>query len=177
VKEIGLRTKPSKPRKPEEPSQDDEMGNQRMPMGGGSDDIGDISWNVPTVVLRFPSNIQAGPGHNWANAISMATPIAHKGAIAGAKVEALTILDILTDPSLVKSAWTYFSDVETKETKYKPLIRPQDKPAIWLNEKIMAEYRPKMKPLYYQPDKYKTYLEQLGIKYPTLRAAPVAGTK
>ena len=40
--------------------------------GGGSDDIGDISWNVPTVTLRYPSNIPAGPGHNWANAISMA---------------------------------------------------------------------------------------------------------
>ena len=47
--------------------------------GGGSDDIGDIAWNVPTVTLSYPSNIQAGPGHNWANAISMATPIAHKG--------------------------------------------------------------------------------------------------
>jgi aminobenzoyl-glutamate utilization protein B len=47
--------------------------------GGGSDDIGDIAWNVPTVTLNYPSNIQAGPGHNWANAISMATPIAHKG--------------------------------------------------------------------------------------------------
>ena len=38
--------------------------------GGGSDDIGDISWTVPTVSLRFPANFQAGPGHNWANAIS-----------------------------------------------------------------------------------------------------------
>ena len=47
--------------------------------GGGSDDIGDISWNVPTVTLRYPANIAAGPGHNWANAIAMATPIAHKG--------------------------------------------------------------------------------------------------
>jgi len=26
-------------------------------MGGGSDDIADISWTVPTVVLRYPSNI------------------------------------------------------------------------------------------------------------------------
>jgi hypothetical protein len=25
-----------------------------------------------------------------------------------------------------------------------------------------------MKPFYYQPEKYNTYLEQLGIKYPTL---------
>ena len=35
--------------------------------GGGSDDIGDISWNVPTVTLRYPSNIPGLPGHNWAN--------------------------------------------------------------------------------------------------------------
>ena len=140
----------------------------RVP-GGGSDDIGDISWNVPTVVLRFPSNIPGGPGHNWANAISMATPIAHKGATTGAKVEALTILDLLTNQDLVKSAWTYFKDVQTKDVQYKPLIRPQDEPALWLNQKIMAEYRPRMQKYYFDPTKYKTYLEQLGIKYPTVR--------
>jgi hypothetical protein len=57
---------------------------------GGSDDIGDVSWNVPTVVLRYPANIPGLPGHNWANAIAMATPIAHKGVVAGAKVMAPT---------------------------------------------------------------------------------------
>jgi aminobenzoyl-glutamate utilization protein B len=176
VKEIGLRTKPSKPRNVEVTNKTEDDGEYApLPQGGGSDDIGDISWNVPTVVLRFPSNIQAGPGHNWANAISMATPIAHKGATAGAKVEALTILDILTNPDLVKSAKDYFNNVQTKTVKYKPLIRPQDQPAIWLNEKIMAEYRPKMKPYYYDPAKYNTYLEQLGIKYPTIHASPPAG--
>ena len=99
----------------------------------------------------------------------MATPIAHKGVIAGAKVQAMTILDILTKPELVTTAWDYFKNVQTKTVKYKPLIRPEDKPAIWLNQKIMAEYRPKMKKYYYDPAKYKTYLEQLGIKYPTVR--------
>jgi aminobenzoyl-glutamate utilization protein B len=138
--------------------------------GGASDDIGDVSWNVPTVVLRFPSNIPGGPGHNWANAISMATPIAHKGVTAGAKVEALTILDILTNPEIVKSAWDYFNKVQTKDVKYQPLIRPDDQPAIWLNKKIMDEYRPAMQKFYYDPAKYKTYLEQLGIRYPTMRA-------
>ena len=64
--------------------------------GGGSDDIGDISWNVPTVTLRYPANIPDLPGHNWANAIAMATPIAHKGVVAGAKVQAMTLLDLLT---------------------------------------------------------------------------------
>ncbi len=68
--------------------------------GGGSDDIGDISWNVPTVTLRYPSNMAAGPGHNWANAISMAGPIAHKGIQAGAKVVALTVIDFLMKPEL-----------------------------------------------------------------------------
>ena len=137
--------------------------------GGASDDIGDVSWNVPTVVLRYPSNMAGGPGHNWANAIAMATPIAHKGATAGAKVEALTILDLLTNPDLIKAAWDYFNNVQTKDVKYQPLIRPQDQPAIWLNKKIMDEYRPQMQKYYYDPSKYSTYLEQLGIKYPTIR--------
>ncbi len=138
--------------------------------GGASDDIGDVSWNVPTVVLRYPSNMAGGPGHNWANAIAMATPIAHKGATAGAKVEALTILDLLTNPDLVKSAWDYFNNVQTKDVKYQPLIRPTDQPAIWLNKKIMDEYRPLMQKYYFDSSKYPTYLEQLGIQYPTIRA-------
>ena len=47
-------------------------------MGGGSDDIGDVSWTVPTNTLRYPANIPNLPGHHWADAIAMATPIAHK---------------------------------------------------------------------------------------------------
>src|SRR5438128_11801403 len=81
--------------------------------GGGSDDIGDISWNVPTVTLNYPSNIQAGPGHNWANAISMATPIAHKGIQYGAKVMALEVRDLPTRPELVQHAWDYFKHGQT----------------------------------------------------------------
>ncbi|HEX7122877.1 MAG TPA: amidohydrolase, partial [Gemmatimonadaceae bacterium] len=137
--------------------------------GGGSDDIGDISWNVPTVTLRYPSNIPGGPGHNWANAIAMATPIAHKGALAGAKVEALTILDMLLNPKVIADAWDYFRNVQTKDRKYTPFIRPVDQPAIWLNADIMAKYREEMRKYYYDPTKYKTYLEQLGITYPTVR--------
>jgi aminobenzoyl-glutamate utilization protein B len=138
-------------------------------MGGGSDDIGDIAWNVPTVTLRFPSNIPSLPGHNWANAISMATPIAHKGALAGAKVQALTLLDILMTPKVVADAWDYFNNVQTKNTKYQPFIRPSDQPPIWLNADIMAKYKPQLQKFYYDPKKYNTYLEQLGIEYPTVR--------
>ncbi|WP_240768437.1 amidohydrolase [Olivibacter sp. XZL3] len=136
---------------------------------GGSDDIADVAWNVPTVVLRYPANIPGLPGHHWANAIAMATPIAHKGVIAGAKVEAMTLLDMLLNPQVIKDAWTYFNEVQTKDIKYTPLISEQDKPPIYLNKKIMEEYRPQMKKFYYDPSKYSTYLEQLGITYPTVK--------
>ena len=76
---VGLATKIAELKGQEEIPDDEKR-------GGGSDDIGDISWTVPTVSLRFPANFQAGPGHNWANAIPMATPIAHKGVNAGAQV-------------------------------------------------------------------------------------------
>jgi aminobenzoyl-glutamate utilization protein B len=137
--------------------------------GGGSDDIGDVSWNVPTITLRYPANIPGLPGHNWANAISMATPLAHKGVTAGAKVQAMTMLDLLTKPALVEAAWNYFRDVQTKDIKYEPLIRPDDKPAIELNKGTMDKYRAEMKKYYYDPAKYKSYLEQLGIEYPTVK--------
>jgi aminobenzoyl-glutamate utilization protein B len=137
---------------------------------GGSDDIADISWSLPTVVLRYPSNMPGMPGHHWANAITMATPIAHKGCTAGAKAEALTILDMLFKPEIIKNAWEYYNKEQTKEIKYTPLISKDDKPAIQLNKEIMEKFRPEMSKYYYDSTKYKTYLEQLGIKYPTVRA-------
>ncbi len=142
-------------------------------MGGGSDDIGDVSWNVPTITLRYPSNIPGLPGHNWANAIAMATPIAHKGVVAGAKVQAMTVLDILSTPKLVTDAWDYFTNEQTKTIKYYPLIGPTDQPPIWLNREIMERYRPEMRKYYYDPKKYKSYLEQLGVVYPTVHEKAV----
>jgi aminobenzoyl-glutamate utilization protein B len=137
--------------------------------GGGSDDIGDVSWTVPTVTLRFPSNIPDLPGHHWANAVSMATPLAHKGVTAGAKAQAMTALDLLLRPDLLAAAKTYFRDVQTKDVKYTPLLRPQDRPVTTLNEATMARYREQMRRFYYDPARHRSYLEQLGVTYPTVR--------
>ena len=136
---------------------------------GGSDDVGDISWVVPMVYLRYPANIPELPGHNWSDAIAMATPIAHKGSAAGAKVQALTALDLLLSPETLQKAWAYFKDVQTKDQKYIPLIAADDQPAIEMNKEKMEKFRPEMRKYYYDPSKYKTYLEQLGISYPTVR--------
>ena len=138
------------------------------PVSGGSDDIGDISWNVPTVTLRFPSNISGLPGHHWSSGVAMATPIAHKGATAGAKVMAMTLLDFLLKDELVEEAWDYFNNVQAKEENYIPLISETDMPAIDLNEEKMALFRPLMRKNYFDPSRYETYLEQLGIEYPVL---------
>jgi aminobenzoyl-glutamate utilization protein B len=145
-------------------------GNPALNQGGPSDDIGDVSWNVPTITLSYPSNVPNLPGHNWANGISMATPLAHKGVVAGAKVQAMTLLDLVLKPELVAASWDYFKNVQTKQEKYIPFVRPQDKPAIWMNKATMDKYRPEMKKFYYDSAKYGSYLEQLGIKYPTVRS-------
>src|SRR5579862_1412423 len=165
VKGLATKLQEFKLPKDQKPDEDAEGGNIG-PTGGGSDDIGDVSWNVPTVTLSYPSNIPGGPGHNWANGIAMATPIAHKGVIAGAKVQAMTMLDILLHPELVQQAWDYFNNVQTKTVKYKSFLRPDDKPGTFLNKKIMGNYRERMRQFYYDPAKYDNYLQQLGIKYP-----------
>jgi aminobenzoyl-glutamate utilization protein B len=142
-----------------------------QPVSGGSDDIGDVSWVAPTVTVRYPSNIPNLPGHNWSNAISMATPIAHKGIVAGSKTIAMTMIDLLMRPELVREARTYFTDVQLKNNKVLPLLADTDMPQIQINHDTMDRYRPQMRALYYDAAKYDTYLDQLGVKFPTLAKA------
>jgi aminobenzoyl-glutamate utilization protein B len=144
-------------------------GPAKVLMGGGTDDVGDISWNLPMVYLYYPANIPSLPGHHWANAVAMATPIAHKGSTAGAKVQAMTALDFLLQPAKVEEAWKYFREVQTKDQKYVPLISDSDQPAIELNKDKMDKFNPELKKFYYDPARFKSYLEQLGIQYPTVK--------
>jgi aminobenzoyl-glutamate utilization protein B len=161
-KDIGLNTK----------VKEIEVPQARPPESGGSDDIGDVSWVVPTVTIRYPANIPNLPGHNWSNAIAMATPIAHKGIIAGSKVVAITLIDLLERPELVKEAKTYFTDVQLKNNKTLPLLADTDQPQIAINRDIMERFRPQMRAYYYDAERCDTYLEQLGVKFPTLARTP-----
>jgi aminobenzoyl-glutamate utilization protein B len=140
-----------------------------QPQSGGSDDIGDISWVVPTITLRFPSNIPGLPGHHWSNSIAMATPISHKGVVAGGKVMARAVLELFMTPELVEDAWRYFREEQTAEQEYVPFIGPDDPPAIHLNRDRQARFRSLLEPFYYDESRYGTYLEQLGVEYPTIR--------
>jgi aminobenzoyl-glutamate utilization protein B len=138
------------------------------PESGGSDDIGDVSWAVPTAMLSFPSNVPGMTAHHWSSAMAMATPVAHQGATAGAKVIAATLLDLMLDARLRASAAAYFRDEQLQGATYEPFIGPNDPPPIEKNREIMAEFKERLRPLYYDPARFATYLEQLGIDYPQL---------
>ena len=138
------------------------------PHSPGTDDIGDVSWVVPTVQLRYPANMASLPGHHWSNAMAMATPIAHKGVLAGAQVVAGSVLDLLLQPERVSEAKRYFTEVQCKDQTYVPFIGKDDAPPLDLNQVAMDKFRPLQKPFYYDPTRYDTYLEQLGVVYPTL---------
>jgi len=134
----------------------------------GSDDIAEVSWNLPTVVLRYPGNIPGMIGHHWSSGIAMATPIAHKGATAGAEAHAMTALDLLFKPELLREARAYFGE-QTSATKWESLVPEGTTAPADLNKERMERFRTELKKLRYDPAKYKTYLEQLGIHYPTVR--------
>ena len=118
--------------------------------------------------MRFPSNVPGLPGHHWSSAMAMATPIAHKGVVQGARVMARTALQLFMEPELVDEAWEYFNDVQTASMEYVSFIGPDDPPPIDLNKDIMDTYRPLLEQYYYDENRFDTYLEQLGITYPTL---------
>lgn len=143
-------------------------GPSEYPISGGSDDIGDISWLVPTINLNYPANIGNLGGHNWRNTIAMATPVAHKGSVVGAKVIARTLVDLFMNPQIIEDANTYFNDVQLIDMTYVPFISATEKPAIEKNVDIMAKFKPELEKIYYNPKRYETYLDQLGITYPTL---------
>ena len=77
-------------------------------------------------------------------------------------------MDLRLDPSLIAVPKEYFAE-QTAEHPYSALIGPNDPPVIHFNKERMDSFREAMRPFYYEPERYDTYLERLGIEYPTVR--------
>jgi aminobenzoyl-glutamate utilization protein B len=71
---------------------------------GGSTDVGDVSWIVPTVQMWGACFAVGTPGHSWQLVAQGMTPAAHKGMVHAAKVMAATALDAIRDPELLRRA-------------------------------------------------------------------------
>lgn len=112
-----------------------------------ANDGGDVSWKVPMVKFYYPGNVPNIGYHHWAAGVALATPIAHKGAVAGAKVLAASALDFFLRPELVAEAWTTFRQ-ELGGVEYKPLLPVGQDPPADLNRDLMEAFRPAMRAHY-----------------------------
>ncbi len=112
-----------------------------------ANDGGDVSWKVPMVKFYFPANIPNIGFHHWAAGVALATSIAHKGAVAGAKVLAASALDFLTNPALVDEAKRSFAE-ELGGVAYRPLLPVGQEPPKALNHDKMEPFRARMKEHY-----------------------------
>jgi len=86
--------------------------------GGGSTDVGDVSWIVPTVQMSSATVPLGCPGHSWQNCASSGSSIGKKGMLVAAKTMALCALDLLEHPEEIKKAWEEFRE-RTKDSPYK----------------------------------------------------------
>ena len=118
-----------------------------------ANDSGEVSWVVPTGLINFPANVPGVSYHHWSAGVCLATSIAHKGAIAGAKAMAASATDLLLNPELIAKAKETFKQ-EIGDVEYRPLLPPDQKPPLELNRELMERYRPLMR---------KHYLEQKPI--------------
>ena len=112
-----------------------------------SNDSGDVTWNVPTGTLDFSAGIPLVTPHNWQAAVGKTNSIAHKGEVAGAKVLAGSILDLLTTPELLERVKVQFRE-DTKGVEYFSLMPPEAKPPLDMNREMMERVRPEMRKQY-----------------------------
>jgi len=95
----------------------EELPAKPYPAEGGSTDVGDVSWYVPTGGLDTACFAFGSPGHSWQNVAAIGSPIGHKGMMTAAKVLALTAVDLFQDPQVLKDAKADF-DQRMKDRKY-----------------------------------------------------------
>jgi aminobenzoyl-glutamate utilization protein B len=99
--------------------------------GGGSTDVGDVSWVVPTVGLRVSTWIPGTAAHSWQAVACGGTEIGTKGMINAAKTLTLTGIDLLLDKSLVEKAKAELIQKRGADFKYKSLAGDRKPPLTY----------------------------------------------
>lgn len=89
--------------------------------GGGSTDVGDVSWNVPNINLGVTVAPKDTPWHSWAVVACGGMSIGHKGMVHAAKAMGLTMLDLFENPKLVEKVKEEYKTRKGDE-KYKAMI-------------------------------------------------------
>jgi aminobenzoyl-glutamate utilization protein B len=96
--------------------------------GGGSTDVGDVSWVVPNSGFSTATWVPGTPAHSWQAVAAGGMSIGHKGMVNAAKTMAMTVYDLLTTPALVASARAEFERRRGAGFVYRPLIGERTPP-------------------------------------------------
>jgi len=89
--------------------------------GGGSTDVGDVSYTIPTVGLSTATWVPGTPAHSWQAVSCGTTDIAAKGMLNAAKVMAMTAIDYFTQPAIIVKAKEEFIK-QKGDYKYRALL-------------------------------------------------------
>ncbi len=95
---------------------------------GGSTDVGDVSWAVPTAGMRAATWIPGTSAHSWQAIAAGGTDIGNKGMVVAAKTLAMTAVDLFTDPELVAAARAEYDDRIPDDWVYEPLLGDRPPP-------------------------------------------------
>ena len=96
--------------------------------GGGSSDVSDVSYVVPTVGLEAATWIPGTSAHSWQAVACGGTEIGTKGMLVASKTMALTAIDLFSKPTVIVKAKEEFIK-SVGDYKYKPLLGDR-KPAL-----------------------------------------------
>ncbi|MDB5111713.1 MAG: amidohydrolase [Mucilaginibacter sp.] len=96
---------------------------------GGSTDVSDVSWAVPTVGFTAATWVPGTPAHSWQASACGGTDIGIKGLMVAAKTLTLTGIDLLADPELIKKAKVEFEQAKGADFHYKAMVGDR-KPAL-----------------------------------------------
>lgn len=98
------------------------LAEEKPSTGGGSSDVGDVSWVVPTISFNTATFVPGSPGHSWQNVASGGTTIGTKALLNTAKVFSLTAIDLFSDPELTRAAIAEFEERRGEDFEYVPLL-------------------------------------------------------
>lgn len=95
---------------------------------GGSTDVGDVSWLVPTVGLGTATWVPGTSAHTWQAVAAGGTAIGQKGMMVAAKTLTLTAIDIFKNPSVTQTALTELNRRRGADFKYDALVGDRKAP-------------------------------------------------
>lgn len=93
-----------------------------MEGAGGSTDVSDVSWVVPTVGLSTATFVPGSAGHSWQNTAAAGSSIGVKGAVTAAKTLALTAAELFISPDTIRAAKAELNQRRGPDFVYRPLI-------------------------------------------------------